>query len=87
MLNDLLARIPHTKDGKPILWGDKVYYPDPDVATYSHFEDVHEIEVHSITIGTSFEEYIGTHTILAGDFEFGNLECYSQRAAVPLDEC
>ena len=84
-LKDLLSRMPHTKDGKLILWGDKVYFPDPDMMTINRESDVIEGEVESITIGLSFNEYEGTHTIMFGDYESGNLELYSRRELVPLD--
>ena len=84
-LTCLLARIPHTKDGKPILWGDKVYLPDPDRVTICRDMDVVEGRVECITIGVSFPEYAGTHTVMFGDFECGNLELYSQRELVPLE--
>ena len=83
-LNDLLVRIPCTKDGKPILWGDTVYIANPDGAPW---EDgyVLPVKVESIMIGCHFEEYDGTHTIMAGDNECGNLECYSACELVPAE--
>ena len=84
-LSALLSRLPHTKDGKPILWGDKVYFPDPDTMIYDRDMDVIEGKVEAITIGVQFSEYEGTHTILFGDYESGNMELYSERELVPLD--
>jgi len=84
-LKDLLSRLPHTKDGKIILWGDKVYFPDPDSMIMDRELDVIEGEVEAITIGVQFKEYEGTHTIMFGDYESGNLELYSQRELVPLE--
>lgn len=81
---DLLARIPCTKDGVPILWGDTVFTPDPDMAPWED-DYIIAVEVEAITIGCSFSEYTGTHTIVAGDFEFGNLDCYSKKELVPAD--
>lgn len=82
---DLLSRIPHTKDGKPILWGDKVYFPDPDKMTMDREIDIIEGVVEAITIGVQFSEYEGTHTVMFGDYESGNLELYSSRELVPLE--
>ena len=84
-LKDLLSRMPHTKDGKMILWGDNVYFPDPDTMTIDREFDVIEGKVEAITIGCLFSEYEGTHTVLFGDYESGNLDLYSQRELVPLD--
>ncbi len=83
--NALLSRIPCTKDGKKILWGDVVYFPHPDRMSLDHFEDVVEAPIDSIMLGLEFDEYKGTHTLLVGDYEMGNLDVYSSRGLVPLD--
>ncbi len=84
-LNELLSRMPHTKDGKIILWGDKVYFPDPDKMTMDRELDIIEGVVEAITIGVQFKEYEGTHTVMFGEYESGNLELYSSRELVPLE--
>ena len=83
--NDVLSRMTHTKDGKIILWGDKVYFPDPDKMTMDRDLDIIDGVVEAITIGVQFKEYEGTHTVMFGDHESGNLELYSSRELVPLE--
>lgn len=82
--NALLARIPCTKDGVRILWGDTVYTPHPDRVPWDD-DYILAVEVESIAIGSSSSWYTGTHIIVAGDVEFGNLDCYSDKELVPVD--
>ena len=81
----VLSRMPHTKDGKIILWEDKVYFPDPDKMIMDRELDIIEGVVEAITIGVQFKEYEGTHTVMFGEYESGNLELYSSRELVPLE--
>lgn len=82
--NILWSRLAKTKDDYPILLGDTVYFenPDPD-----HFGDDEVLgrTVNALYQGLSFQQYEGTVTVGAEDWEGGNLECYHHEANVPRE--
>lgn len=71
---------PHTKDGKPIFIGMKIWMEDPDADPFVP-ERFIEQEVCSI-YGRTFDEYEGDYTISCTDLECGNLEAFSTREAI-----
>jgi hypothetical protein len=78
--DDLLARLPHTADGKPILLGDVVYVENPD-GDYFGRGAILEVKVHYMSNDIGFVEYKGTVTIGgcsgAKEWEGGNLDCFT----------
>ena len=74
----LIANLTLTGDGVPIVLGDCLYFRDPDDP-----EDHVLLErVVSICEGVTFPEYAGTHTVMLGDFEMGNLEVFGAAICV-----
>lgn len=71
---------PHTKDGKPIFIGIKIWTEDPDMNQFDP-DRFTEQTVCSIC-GETFEEYEGDYTISCDDLECGNLETFSTREAI-----
>ena len=78
--------LPFTKDGRAIFIGDTVYCLNPDRGRAGVWDEVLELKVVSISSNQGslrYEGYDGDFCITAGDFEFGNLECYEYKANVP----
>ena len=81
-LEAIVAKLPKTADGVPIVLGMKVYFecPDPEWWRVEPGTIVSET-VKSMDDGVSFSEYKGTVAITCEECEFGNLECFSTEAA------
>lgn len=75
---DLLARLPLTADGVPILLGDTVWVENEDTAYFGP-DAILELKVECLSVGTSFDEYKGTVTVCGPDLECGNLDCYANK--------
>ena len=73
---NIIKKLPFTSDGVPIVPGDMIWFKNTDHAYFGEDEAI-EAKVQSISLGIDFNEYKGTHTIVAGDWEGGNLDCYS----------
>jgi hypothetical protein len=77
-IRDLLARLPLTADGVPILLGDTVWVENEDTAYFGP-DAILELKVECLSVGTSFDEYKGTVTVCGPDLECGNLDCYANK--------
>lgn len=85
-LRELLAKLPKTADGVPIVYGMTVWYFDEEAETpvdatwFGHGDFVSTTVTAVYTKG--FSEYVGDVTVgVAGDWEGGNLEVFSTREA------
>lgn len=81
---EIIKQLPHTKDGVPILIGDTVFIENDDHSYWGE-SDVLELVVCSISSNLNQYNsswYTGKFCIIAGDAEFGNEECYSNRESL-----
>lgn len=78
----LLARLPHTADGKPILLGDTIYTVNRD-PSYWGDDPILEGNVETVYLGLSFPDYKGQFTVCTDEWESGNLDCWADKANVP----
>lgn len=78
----LLDRLPKTKDGHPIFLNDTVFSENHDRSFFGDHDQL-EHTVIGISAGLTFDEYEGDVTVLAEDWEGGNLDCYRHRENVP----
>jgi hypothetical protein len=78
-LEAIEARLAKTKDGKPIVHGDTIYWvvsEDEDYWGEPRGTPLSFV-VQYVSVGTTFPEYEGTHTVCCDDIECGNMECYA----------
>lgn len=85
----LLSRLPKIGDGAVALWGDEVWFMDPDKDVFAH-DAVASEKVLVIYDDSEIKEYGGEFTIGCGTFEAGNNEFFSSaescRTAYGIEE-
>ncbi len=74
---ELLARLPLSADGAPILLGDTVFVENEDTAYFGD-EPILELKVVCLSAGVAFD-YKGTVTVGGDDLECGNMDCYANK--------
>ena len=75
-LQAVVNRLPKTKDGAPIVPGDKVWFINEDEQYWGEDSAI-EQTVSSISINDSTHAYEGSHVVCCDNWEGGNLECYA----------
>jgi hypothetical protein len=75
---ELLARLPLSADGAPILLGDTVFVENEDTSYFGD-EPILELKVMCLSAGVAFDQYKGTVTVGGDDLECGNLDCYANK--------
>ena len=83
MLGELLLKIPHTADGKPIVLGMPVFFENDDRSFFGDDPVVEEV-VESMNLGRAFDSYEGQFTITTSNREGGNCDFYAEKENVPL---
>lgn len=86
-IDQLIERLPKTKDGFPILIGDSVFIANDD-KFYFGDDDILVFKVDSImlkpTKGAMAQWYSGKFVIGGEDHETGNLDCYALKENMPI---
>ena len=75
-LSSLKSRLPVNADGDVVLWGDEVWFMNPDMCPLDPEALVCE-KVESIYHGKGYKEYNGDFTITCDTYEAGNLDFHS----------
>ncbi len=79
---DLLAKMPRMADGTPIFLGDEVWYVQDGYDDWP-WTRATKGRVTTLSLGQGFPCYRGGYTVVADDWEGGNLDCYRTPEEVP----
>ena len=82
---EIVNRLPKTKDGVPVVPGDKVWFVNTDKSYWGEDSAI-EQTVSSISINDPPSTYDGSHVVGCDNWEGGNLECYSKLYSITAND-